>query len=96
MSELGRNKLIFVTNGTSQAVIDPIVDGVKNLPRMNDMEVATVANSTELFDLCKQSVVGRSTCYAAIIFLHFDEKSVDYRITLDPSVAGQALWYVSL
>lgn len=94
MSELDRSKLVFVTNGTSQAVVDPLVNGIKKLPRMDNMEVVTIVNSTELFDVCRQSVVGRSTCYAAIIFVEFNEKSVDYRIAMDPLVAGQSLWYV--
>jgi len=87
MNQLGRTKLAFVLNGTSSAVVDPVVEGIRNLKGMEGMNLVRLEKTEELFDECKQSLVGRSECYAAVIFSAFDDENVSYTIAADESIA---------
>ena len=85
MNELGKTKIAFVLNGTSSAIVEPVVAGLKKLNGMENMNLVVVQKTEELFDQCKQSVVSRSECYAAVIFESLDDKNVIYTIAADDS-----------
>ena len=86
MNGASKNKLVFVLNGTSSEDIDPIIDGVMQLPGMGGMDSQTINSTNGLFDACRQTHKGQSDCYAALIFSTFNETNVEYQIALDSSI----------
>lgn len=83
MSMMGRSKLVFVANGTSPDIVAPIVDSVALLPGMDRMRLVTVYEPKDLFDTCKQSLTGKSDCFAAVVFISNNDTNVEYAIALD-------------
>ena len=59
---------------------------------MSGMQIVTVDRSSDLFDTCKQSVVAKSDCYAAVVFLSFNETNVEYSIAVDEWLSDGYWW----
>ncbi|KAE8454159.1 hypothetical protein EG329_005084 [Mollisiaceae sp. DMI_Dod_QoI] len=86
MDSVSMNKLVFIRNGISNDSIGPLVRGISEQSGMHSVEIHNVNDTNDLLDLCKQSLQGSSDCYAAVIFLSFNETNVDYSIALDESI----------
>jgi ATP-binding cassette subfamily A (ABC1) protein 3 len=81
-------RLVFVRNGLSSNDIDPIIDGIVQQPGMGGLDTHITDDPDDLFTLCKQSLGGRSTCFAAVIFLSLNNTDISYSIALDSNVEG--------
>jgi len=79
-------RLVFVRNGISNTTLGPIIEGVLNQPGMEGVDGLSVDDPNDLFDVCRQSLEGSSDCFAAIVFLSFNETTVDYSIGMDESI----------
>lgn len=95
MQQVGKTKLAFVLNGTSSALVDPVVAGLKKLDGMESMNLVRVEKIEELFDQCQQSIVGDSECFAAVIFSAFDDQSVEYTIATNDQISGHVCVFQS-
>ena len=79
-------RLVFVRNGISNETINPIIDGITQQPGMLQLDTHTVDDPNDLFDLCKQSLQGYSDCFAAVIFVSYNDTNVEYSIAFDNSI----------
>lgn len=76
-------KLVFVRNGISNETFASIVNGIIQQPGMQGLGPHVIDDPNDLYDLCKQSLQGTSNCFAAVIFISFNETNVEYSIALD-------------
>jgi ATP-binding cassette subfamily A (ABC1) protein 3 len=75
-------RLVFVRNGVSGDDIDQLVEGIiSSAPAPIDTH--EIEDPNGLFDLCQQSLEGRSECFAAIIFQSSNETTIQYTIAVD-------------
>lgn len=81
-------RLVFVRNGISNSTLDPIINGVIQQPGISGLDTHITDNPDDLFTLCKQSLGGRSTCFAAVIFISLNETDISYSIALDNKIKG--------
>ena len=81
-------RLVFVRNGTSEDLL-PILNTIIADPDNDGLDILITDDANDLFDLCKQSILGVSDCFAAVVFSSFNESNVDYTILL-----GGSLFYV--
>lgn len=94
MNQIGKSKLVFVLNGTSSALVDPVMQGIKSLNGMEDMLLMRVDKTEELFDVCKQSVAANSDCFAAVIFSEFNDQHVNYTIAANNIISTDQVWTI--
>lgn len=80
--------LVFVRNGIPSSSLEPIINGVIEEPGMAELDIHVTDDPDDLFTLCKQSLQGHSNCFAAVIFLSFNETNVEYSIALDHAIAN--------
>jgi ATP-binding cassette subfamily A (ABC1) protein 3 len=78
-------RLVFVRNGIPNTTLGPIIEGILNEPTMTGVEGLSVDDPNDLFTLCRQTLVGSSNCYAAVLFSSFNETNVEYTIAMDES-----------
>ena len=81
-------RLVFVRNGISNETLSPIINGIIQQPEMQQLDTHAVDDPNDLFDLCKQSLQGYSDCFAAVIFVSYNDTNVDYTIAFDNGVIG--------
>jgi ATP-binding cassette subfamily A (ABC1) protein 3 len=81
-------RLVFVRNGISSVDVDPIIDGVLNEPGLQSLDTVVTDDPDDLFQLCHQTLVGTSECFAAVIFTSFNDTNVEYIIALDDAVGS--------
>ncbi|KAK6084308.1 ABC transporter [Seiridium cupressi] len=62
----GRDTIAFVNNGRSGGDIDRVIDQVSSLIAEGDIQ--RLSSVTELRTVCRSSLRGVSTCYAAVVF----------------------------
>jgi hypothetical protein len=82
------NRLVFVRNGIPSGSLDPIINGIIQEPAMKGLDTHVTDDPDDLFALCKQSLQGHSDCFAAVIFISFNETNVEYSIALDHALAN--------
>jgi ATP-binding cassette subfamily A (ABC1) protein 3 len=80
--------LVFVRNGISNDTYIPVYDGIRQQTGMQDVDLYSVDDPNDLFELCKQSLQGSSNCFAAVVFTLSNTTNVDYAIALDKSIIG--------
>jgi ATP-binding cassette subfamily A (ABC1) protein 3 len=89
MHDASKSKLVFIRNGISNDTVIPIIDGISKQVGMDSMNVLSSDDANDLYDLCKQTTSGGSDCFAAVLFLSFNETNVEYAIAIDGNVAQQ-------
>lgn len=88
MNGVSLNKIVFVRNNVANDSFMDVVQGISKQPGMDAVDIHHIEDVNGLFDLCKQSIRGASDCYAAVIFLSFNDTNVEYSIALDGSITG--------
>ena len=76
-------KLVFVLNGTRHEDIDPIIAGVFEQSGLSNGNRIVTDNPDDLFTECRQNLLGKSDCFAAILFTNFNATNVNYTIALN-------------
>lgn len=76
-------KLVFVRNGISNETFVALINGIIQQPGMQGLGLHVTDDPNDLYELCKQSLQGTSSCFAAVIFISFNETNVEYSIALD-------------
>lgn len=83
-----KSKIVFVRNGIAEADLSPFYEPVIT-SLGSAVETHVVDDPNDLFTLCKQALSGSSDCFAAVLFLTFNQTDVEYSIVLDPSIGQQ-------
>lgn len=86
MNSAGSDKIVFVRNGFPTDTFNSIVTGVQKQPGMANKIVVSTDDPNNLFDYCKQSLQGRSDCFAAVLFETYNDTTIQYTIALDSSL----------
>ncbi|KAH8672020.1 hypothetical protein BGZ60DRAFT_449736 [Tricladium varicosporioides] len=86
MNLAGSEKIVFVRNGFPTDTFNSIVTGVQKQPGMANKIVVSTDDPNNLFDYCRQSLQGRSDCFAAVLFETYNETTIQYTIALDSSL----------
>lgn len=81
-------RLVFVRNSIPSDSIDPIINGIIQQPEMDGLDIHITNDPDDLYTLCKQSLAGISNCFAAIVFISFNETNVEYSIAFDNSITN--------
>ncbi|KAK2754389.1 hypothetical protein FQN54_007033 [Arachnomyces sp. PD_36] len=79
-------KLVFVRNGFPEDVLSSIVDGIVE-EQGEGLDIRVMEEVDDLFDVCKQSLIGSSDCFASVIFTSVNTVDVEYSIGLDSAIA---------
>jgi ATP-binding cassette subfamily A (ABC1) protein 3 len=87
VSSVTTQRLVFVLNGNSNQTVVPVIQDIVQQSGLTEPNVRILDNPDDLFDVCKQTIQGTSVCYAAVIFLSFNDTNVDYILAIDENVA---------
>lgn len=92
MNEASKHKLVLARNGISNETFSPVIEGVLSQPGMDQMNVISVNDPDELYDLCQQTTTGSSDCFAAVVFRSSNDTTVEYTIALDNDLLNGYSW----